>query len=110
MRLRSLHMLLGNACAALAGVAMVRLGDGWVAIMGVGLAMVAYHTSRVVPDARLALGAAGKAASIGVVIILAGLIADLQGGDVALTWPGIVLAYCAGNRWKAAGLGSVRPD
>jgi hypothetical protein len=37
--------------------------------------------------------------------MLAGVVADIAGGSHALGWASVVMAYCAGNRFRASGIG-----
>lgn len=102
---RMLQALLGLAYLLLATVALARSHDLVTMIIAAGLMLGGYLTGRTVPDAFVSRDAVLRICLVGLVVIAAGFVADVAGGSRALQWASIVMAYCAGNRLKAAGIG-----
>jgi hypothetical protein len=101
--LRRLQLWLALAFAVTASLGMLRLGDPEATLLGSLGAVAAYVTGRALPPAELPRAEAWKFCVVSAVLIGIGLWADTSGGKDALTWSSIALAFCAGNRLKAAG-------
>ena len=82
---------------------MLRLGNLAVSIAGTGVAIGAFLTSRQVPEFHLPWSQIWRVGAVGMVVLAIGLHAVAVGGESALNWAAVVLAYCAGNRVKASG-------
>lgn len=105
---RMLQALLGTAYAILAGVAMVRAPNPMVLLVAAGAVLLSYMTARTIPDAFVSLDAVFGTSAVAVAFIGIGAVADAMGSPHALEWVAIVMAYCAGNRLRAAGIGPAR--
>lgn len=106
--IRMLQALLGTAYLLLAAIAVIRSPGPVMALAAVGVMLGAYLTSRTIPDAFVSRDAVFRICAVGLVVIAIGIVADAAGGSRALGWAAIVMAYCAGNRLKAAGIGLPR--
>lgn len=105
---RSLQAMMGAAYAFLAIVAVLRAPGAVVAATAIAMALGAYATGRTVPDFQIPSGRIVEACGLGLLVVAVGVAADLIGGSGALGWASVVMAYCAGNRLKAAGFGIAR--
>jgi hypothetical protein len=76
--------------------------------VSLGMMLGAYLTARTIPDIHVRPDEIVRVCGVGLVVLLAGAIVDITGGSHALEWASVVMAYCAGNRFRAAGIGSAR--
>ena len=100
---RSAQLCLGLAYAAIALVALLRLGNPAETIVSMAMAIGAFLTGRRIPEFHLPWPEIWRVGGVGAVVLAIGLYAVTLGGERALDWAAIVLAYCAGNRIKASG-------
>ena len=100
---RSAQLCLGLAYATIALVALLRLGNLPVSIVSLAMAIGAFLTARRVADFHLPWPQIWRVGAVGMVVLAIGLYAVTLGGEGALNWAAVVLAYCAGNRIKASG-------
>ena len=105
---RLLQAFLGIAYLFLAAIAVVRAPSLGTLLVSGGAMLVSYLTARTIPDALVSQDAALGICAVGLVIICVGALADAVGGHRASEWVAIVMAYCAGNRLRAAGIGPAR--
>jgi hypothetical protein len=68
----------------------------------------AYLTSRTVPASFVSRDAALKLCAVAAIVIIIGIVADVMADRHALVWAAAVMGYCAGNRFRAAGVGPAR--
>lgn len=108
IRLRAIQALLGATYALLAAVALARTASIATLLVSAAVMLGAYCTARTVPDARVSSGAAWGFAAVPLVLLGIGIVGEAVGGMAASTWVAIVMAYCAGNRLRAAGIGPAR--
>lgn len=104
---RLVQKALGVAYAVLALVAVARAPSLTAAVIAVGLLAFAYLTGPVLPDARIPSDQLLRVCGLGLVVLAAGVIVDVA-GEPRLRWAAAVMAYCAGNRLKAGGIGSAK--
>ncbi|KQO12084.1 hypothetical protein ASF09_19285 [Sphingomonas sp. Leaf242] len=102
---RLLQALLGTAYLFLAAVALAKATSLVTLLVAAGAMLVSYLTARRIPDAFVSPNAVFGICAIGLAIICIGMVADAVGGTQAQEWVAIVMAYCAGNRFRAAGIG-----
>jgi len=100
---RSAQLCLGLAYATLALVAILRLGNLVVPIVSTAMAIGAFLTARRVADVSLPWPEIWRVGGVGVIVLAIGAYAVALGGEHALNWAAVVLAYCAGNRIRASG-------
>ncbi|HEX4737201.1 MAG TPA: hypothetical protein VH331_06545 [Allosphingosinicella sp.] len=102
---RPVQLGLALAYAGLATLAVIRLGN--VIIIGVAgaLALIGFVSSHGLPDIFVPREKLWRLIGIGGVIVVIGAVADAFGSSDSLGWAATVLAYCAGNRFRAS-----RPD
>jgi hypothetical protein len=105
LRMRLIQALLGAAYALLACIALARAPGPVQALSAAAVMLGAYLTGRTVPDVRVTREAVPRILVVGLAVIALGIVADADGGPHALSWAAIVMAYCAGNRLRAAGIG-----
>jgi hypothetical protein len=100
-----IQALLGVLYILLALVALARSETDATAAISIAMMLGAYLTSRTIPDIQVQRDQILRVC--GIVVLAAGMIADTIGGPHALGWASVVMAYCAGNRLRAAGIGPV---
>ncbi|PTS74652.1 hypothetical protein DBR17_16740 [Sphingomonas sp. HMWF008] len=102
---RTIQAVFAGMYGVLAGIALLRAPS--LSAMAVAVAMLvgAYLTGRVVPDLRIAQSDVLRTCAVGLLVLVAGFAAETLGGHAALGWATVVMAYGAGNRLKAAGIG-----
>ena len=105
VRVRALQAVLAAAYLLLAAVAVARLRTPLVVVFAAAMTIGAYLTGRTVPDVYVRREAILQVCGVGLLIIIFGIAADVTGGSRALEWASIAMAYCAGNRLRAAGCG-----
>ena len=105
---RLLQALLGAAYVSVALVALAKSPGLVTLLVAAGAMLVSYLTARTIPDAFVSPDAALGICAVGLAIICIGAVADAIGGPRILEWIAIVMAYCAGNRLRAAGIGPAR--
>ncbi len=105
IRVRTLQALTGLAYTALALIAMVRSPGLATMLFAVALGVVAYLSSRTVPDRTITLEEAVKLSPIAFAVIATGIVADSVTSLHAAGCAAILLSYCAGSRFRAAGVG-----
>jgi hypothetical protein len=103
VRLIQASMGLGY-CVVLVGAIAKAPEAGSVAIAAALLAL-SYVTGEVVPDAYVSPDHLLRVCGVGLAVLPVGVFAVLSGGRDTLGWATAVMAFCAGNRFKAAGLG-----
>jgi hypothetical protein len=108
IRLRAVQALLAAAYAVLAAIALARAASIATLLVSAAVMLGAYGTARTVPDVRVSSGTAWGIAAVPLVLLGIGVVAAALGGAAARTWVVIVMAYCAGNRLRAAGIGPAR--
>lgn len=99
---RAVQSALACAYAATACVAVLRSWDLWTTAAAGAMAVFAFVTGRAVPDFTLHARHAWRAVGIGGVVLVLGVASVASGSERWLSWASIVMAYCAGNRFKAA--------
>lgn len=102
---RAIQALLGAAYLLLAVFAVGRAHMPLTAIIAAGMMLVAYVTGITIPDVLVRREAIPRVCGVGLVVISVGAAMDLWGGANQLTWVSVAMAYCAGNRLRAAGFG-----
>lgn len=105
---RLLQAFLGTGYACLVAIALVKAPSLTTLLVSAGAMLVSYKSARTVPDAFISPDAVLGICAIGLVIMCIGMVADALGGAQAREWAAIVMAYCAGNRLRAAGIGPAR--
>ena len=105
---RLLQALLGTAYALLAFIALGKAPSLVTLLAAASAMLMSYLTARTISDAFVSPDALAGVCAIGLLIICVGAVADAIGSPQALEWAAIVMAYCAGNRLKAAGIGPAR--
>ncbi|MBX9730656.1 MAG: hypothetical protein K2X59_04950 [Sphingomonas sp.] len=104
---RSLQKWLGCLYLLVGFVAVLRLENFVVAAVAVAIVIGSYFTARTIPDLQIRQDQILKVCRVGAVVLSIGAIVDLVGGPHALEWAAVVMAYCAGNRLRAAAIGPV---
>jgi hypothetical protein len=102
---RSIQTLMGALYGLLACVALARSATITGAAIAVSMVVGAYFTSRTIPDAYVRPKQIFRVCRVGLVLVAIGTAVDLTGQPRALAWALVVMAYCAGNRLRAAGIG-----
>ena len=102
---RALQAMMGFAYLALAAAAILRSFTPLALVLAVAMMIGAYFTGRTVPDFQIRSDQLLRVCGVGLFMIVAGTAADVAGGPHALGWASVVMAYCAGNRLRAAGIG-----
>jgi hypothetical protein len=105
VNVRAIQALLGVAYLLLAAIALARASMILTAAIATGMMLLAYVTGRTIPDVLVPREAILRACGIGLIVLLIGALMDLWGGANELGWVSVAMAYCAGNRLRAAGLG-----
>lgn len=106
--LHRLQALLGGAYVLVASVALLRSQSLALAAVAVGLLLGAYLTSRTAPERLVPGDMALKLCAAPLIIITLGIVADATGDRHGMGWAAVVMGYCAGNRFRAGGLGPAR--
>lgn len=96
---------MGCAYLVLGAAALIRSFTPVALILAVAMVIGAYFTGRTVPDFQVRSDQLLRVCGVGLLMIAAGVAADMAGGPHALGWASVVMAYCAGNRLRAAGVG-----
>ena len=104
-RLRFLHLALGLAYSSVLMLALVRSRSVGSTLMAFALIVASYAKGIVVPDVAVTGASWTRVCGVGFLVLLAGVVAVVFGGSDALGWAVAVMAICAGNRFKAGGLG-----
>ena len=99
---RLAQLCLGLAYATIALVALLRLGRSIDVVFSLAAATGAFLTSRQVPDLYLPWREMWRVGTVGVILLAIGICAVVVGSEGGLGWAAVVLAYCAGNRFKAS--------
>lgn len=106
LRARSLQIIMGLAYSSVLVVALVKLASSRSILIALALFVASYATGSIVPDFVVPRSSWVRVCGIGVLVLIGGAYATLMGGSQALGWAVAVMAYCAGNRFKAGALGS----
>jgi hypothetical protein len=102
---RAIEAGLGVVYLLLAAIALARAPTPLAVMLALGMMLGAYLTARTIPDIHVGRGEILRVCGVGLVVMLAGVVADIAGGSHALGWASVVMAYCAGNRFRASGIG-----
>jgi FtsH-binding integral membrane protein len=102
---RSIQAWLGISYVLLALIAVARSATVVTAAIALAMMLGAYLTGRTIPDIQVSQSEILRVCGMGLLVIAVGIVVDIVGGSHALEWASVVMAYCAGNRLRAAGIG-----
>lgn len=105
LRVRFVQLALGFAYSFVLVLGLARAASLRSKLIAFALLFASYATGIVVPDATVPRGSWVRVCGIGILVLTGGAVAVLAGGSDALVWAVPVMAFCAGNRFKAGGLG-----
>jgi hypothetical protein len=106
IRVRATQAVMGIVYALLAAIAVARSETPLAVLFAAAIMIGSYLTGRTIPDFYVPQNAIFRVCGVGLMVMTAGFAVDLVGGSKAIGWALVVMAYCAGNRLKAAGLGA----
>lgn len=108
IRVRLLQALFGLSYGVLTLAALARSPSFVTVVVAAAMMLLSYLSGRTVPDALVPPSGVFGVSAIALALFLAGVVAMIVAGERVASTVAIVMAYCAGNCIRAAGLGPAR--